>query len=305
MMQQDMVLDNSLRPDSFESYIGQPKMVQRLNIALNAAKYRHESCPHVLFHGPPGTGKTSAANLISRAMGSTLHTTSGPALETIMDALNILAELKTHDIWFVDEIHSIPATVSEVLYAAVEDFKVDVMVNGKPVNARLPFFTLVGATTRAGALTAPFRDRFGIVACLNYYSTEDLTTILRRSAGIMKVDIDTAGLANIAKRGRGTPRIANRLLARVRDYAMGKQVTPDMLAETFDLEEVGEDGSTAGDRKYLDCLKNIYHGGPVGIAALASTLNEDLRTVQDVLEPWLLFHNRISRTSRGRVLLDK
>jgi Holliday junction DNA helicase RuvB len=303
MMQQDMVLDNSLRPDSFESYIGQPKMVQRMNIALNAAKYRHESCPHVLFHGPPGTGKTSAANLISRAMGSALHTTSGPALETIMDALNILAELKTHDIWFVDEIHSIPATVSEVLYAAVEDFKVDVMVNGKPVNARLPFFTLVGATTRAGALTAPFRDRFGIVACLNYYSTEDLTTILRRSAGIMKVDIDTAGLANIAKRGRGTPRIANRLLARVRDYAMGKQVTPDMLDATFDLEEVDDIGLNALDRQYLTTLRDRFKGGPAGVRALASTMNTSPETLEEVCEGYLLHIGKIARTPRGRMLL--
>lgn len=296
--------DNILRPRNLQDYIGQPLMIQRLNIAIKAAKFRGEAMPHVLFHGAPGLGKTSAANLIAGAMGSTLHTTSAPALEKVIDVLHVLVTLKPRDVWFIDEIHRLPPTVEEILYPVLEDSRVDVLVNGAVINIPLPPFTLVGATTRAGGLSAPFRDRFGIVARLEYYPPEDLADIVSRSARILAVTIGPCHVLEIAKRARGTPRIANNLLARVRDFACGQAVTADMLDTTFQLEGIDATGMNELDRAYLACLKDQYKGGPTGVNALAASLNEAKETLENVVEPFLLYHHRIGRTPRGRVLLD-
>ena len=299
----DNRLDTTLRPSSFSGVTGQAKTVQRLTIAMTAAIARGEACPHVLFHGPPGIGKTTLSNLIAGVMGSKMHTTIGPALEKMMDVLVMLSLIAPRDILFIDEIHRLPATIEESLYPVMEDGRVDCMLNGKPFNEEAGPLTLVGATTRAGMLSAPFRNRFGIVARLDYYPPEDLAKILARSARILHVDIGTDGLLEIAKRSRGTPRIANGLLARVRDFANGRSVNAGMLAETFELEEIDDEGLDASDRAYLICLRDRFKGGPTGISALAATLNESRETLESITEPFLLHRNKIIRGPRGRMLL--
>lgn len=296
-------LENTLRPSSFSSVTGQAKTVQRLTIAMTAAKARGEACPHVLFHGPPGTGKTTMANLIAGVMGSNMYTTIGPAIEKTVDMIGLLSKIEMRDVIFIDEVHRLPATIEENLYPVMEDFRVDAVMDGNSISAKLPPFTLVGATTRAGMLSAPFRNRFGLVAKLDYYPPDDLAKILARSARILHVDITAEGLLDIAKRARGTPRIANGLLARVRDFANGRTVDSNMLANTFELEGIDPDGSDESDRAYIACLRDRFKGGPAGIMAIAATMNESRETLESVIEPWLLVQGKIGRTSRGRVLL--
>ena len=301
----EVVLDNVLRPQVMADYVGQAKTIQRLTIAMNAAKTRSESAPHMLFHGPAGLGKTSCANLIAGFMGSQLHMASGPSLEKPMDILRILADIKTNDVVFVDEVHCIPTLLNEVLYPVLEDLRVDAVVEGKVINCRLPPFTFIGATTMAGKLSTPFRNRFGLVMHLEYYPPDDLAKILARSARILKVDIAADCILDIAHRSRGTPRIANTLLQRVRDYANGRRVDQTMLDATFDLEEIDRDGLDRSDHNYLNCLRNQFKGGPAGIMALASSMNEAKETLESITEPFLLHMKLIARTPRGRILLDK
>ena len=310
----DAPIDLSLRPRTLEEYIGQPPMIRRLNIAIQAAKTRGEAVTHILFHGGPGLGKTTIASLIAKAMGSQFHRTSGPALKGTYDVLGVLTSLGPRDVLFIDEIHRIPNVIEEFLYPAMEDYHVDFLVDkglaAKTVTVPLPSFTLVGATTRAGALSAPLRDRFGIVCRMEYYSVEELTRIIRRSAGLLRIEIMDEDAMEIARRARGTPRIANRLLMRVRDYWTSEGGGPPLgpsrititgiLEEAFALEGVDERGLDDLDRRYIDCIKRLYKGGPVGIEALAASLNESRETLEDMVEPYLLHLGLITRTPRGR-----
>lgn len=297
----------SLRPVSLDQYIGQADVVETLHIAIEAAKGRQEPMDHVLFHGPPGLGKTTLAHIIAHETGGNLTVTSGPALEKGGDLVGILTHLDTGDILFIDEIHRTPKVVEEFLYPAMEDFSVDIVFD-KGVHARshkipLKPFVLVGATTRVGLLSAPLRDRFGIFRSLDFYSEKELVEITHRSAQILEVPIDKAGSKELAGRSRGTPRVVNRLLKRVRDYA---QVRSDgrINAQTVDtaltLEGVDQRGLTGLDRRYLKTIIDFYKGGPVGIEAIAATLQEETDTLVDVVEPYLLKIGMVLRTSAGR-----
>lgn len=297
----------NLRPRMLSEYIGQSEVVESLRIALTAARSRGEPLEHILFHGPPGLGKTTLAHIIAQEMGAKITHTSGPALEKPLDIVGILSNLEAGEVLFIDEIHRISRTIEEYLYSAMEDFQVD-FVYGKGAYAKtLPYqlkrFTLVGATTRAGLLSAPLRDRFGMTYHLDYYSPEDLTRVVERSARILGVRIDREGAEEIARRSRGTPRIANRLLRRVRDFA---QVTADgvitrrIADEALNREGVDKAGLDRLDRAYLATIIENYHGGPVGIEALAATLNEEPNTLVDVVEPYLLKIGFVMRTPAGR-----
>jgi Holliday junction DNA helicase RuvB len=307
--QGDGVLDNRLRPQLIADFIGQRKMLGQLTVAIGAAQSRKEAVPHLLFHGPPGTGKTSIAGLIARSMGSQLHCTTGPALERTADVLGLLVSLNTNDVLFIDEIHALTQTMEEFVYGAMEDRSLGVIVDkgisSHVVKIPLQEFTLVGATTMAGKLSTPLRDRFGLVLRLEYYTVDELAQIVKRSAAILNMQIDDESAIEIAKRSRGTPRIANRLLARVRDFKAVEQrpLNREMLQEAFDLAGVDADGLDTEDKRYLECLQNTYRGGPVGIAALSATLCENRDTLESMIEPWLLFKRKIARTSRGRMLL--
>ena len=297
----------SLRPQSLQEYVGQSDVVDRLKIALNAAKKRNEPMEHILFHGPPGLGKTTLAHIISKEMGADLVHTSGPALDKPVDIVGILSNLNAGEILFIDEIHRLPHTVEEYLYSAMEDFQVD-FIYGKGAFAKtLPFqlkqFTLVGATTRAGLLTPPLRDRFGIMYHLDFYSPEELSKVVERSSSILGIDISEAACREIARRSRGTPRIANRLLRRVRDYSDVKNsgiVDIDITVVALDREGVDKEGLDRLDRQYLTTIVDNYNGGPVGIDALAATVNEEVQTLVDVVEPYLLKMGFVLRTPGGR-----
>ena len=297
----------SLRPRTLPEYVGQTQVVESLGIAIAAAKTRGEPLEHILFHGPPGLGKTTLAHIIAREMGAEMVHTSGPALEKPLDIVGVLSNLSEGEVLFIDEIHRLPHTVEEYLYSAMEDFQVD-FVTGKGAYARtLPFqlkrFTLIGATTRAGLLTAPLRDRFGMVYHLDFYSTEELTEVVSRSSAILEVDIDREGAGEVACRSRGTPRVANRLLRRVRDYAQVKgrgYIDRDVADAALVREGVDEHGLDRLDRLYLTTIAENYRGGPVGIDALAATVNEEVQTLVDVVEPFLLKERFVLRTPGGR-----
>ena len=298
---------NVLRPRRFADYVGQAETVETLKIAIAAARIRGESLDHVLLHGPPGLGKTSMAHIIATEMGAGVTITSGPALEKGGDLLGMLTNLGEGDFLFIDEIHRIPKTVEEFLYPAMEDFAVD-FVFDKGVHARshryqLKQFTLVGATTRVGLLSSPLRDRFGLFRNFDFYELEDLVTIVKRSADLLNVAMTHGGAVELATRSRGTPRIANRLLKRVRDYAQVKargEVTPETVQAALQLEGVDQMGLTPLDRNYLNTIIKFYRGGPVGIEAVAATLQEETDTLVDVVEPYLLKTGLVLRTSAGR-----
>ena len=297
----------SLRPDRLSDYVGQDEVVETLKIAVEAGKQREEPIDHVLFHGPPGLGKTTLAHIIANEMGTNLTVTSGPALEKGGDLIGILTHLEEGDILFIDEIHRTPKTVEEFLYPAMEDFAIDFVfdkgIHARSHRYRLNRFVLVGATTRVGLLSAPLRDRFGIMRRLDFYTESDLIKITLRSAALLKVDVDDEGARELSRRSRGTPRIVNRLLKRVRDFAQVRadgKINKKTVDEGLKLEGVDEKGLTPLDRRYLKTVIDFYHGGPVGIEAISATLQEETDTLVDVVEPYLLKIGFVTRTSSGR-----
>ena len=305
---EEVQYDNSLRPSQLAEYVGQEKIKENLNIFIAAAKMREESLDHVLFYGPPGLGKTTLANIIAGEMGANLKSTSGPVIEKTGDLAALLTNLKKGDVLFIDEIHRLSNVIEEILYSAMEDYKLDIMIGQGPsarsIKLELPPFTLVGATTRAGLLTSPLRDRFGVVHRLDYYNKKELETILTRSAGILEIDIVPEGANEIARRSRGTPRIANRLLRRVRDYAQVKAdgiITREVANDALEMMEVDGKGLDKMDHKLLLAMIEKYSGGPVGIESLAASISEEKDTIEDVLEPYLIQTGFIQRTPRGRV----
>lgn len=310
-LDEDISIENHLRPQLLEEYIGQKKAKEMLRIFIEAAKGRGEALDHVLFYGPPGLGKTTLAGIIANEMQVNMKVTSGPAIEKPGEMAAILNNLQEHDVLFVDEIHRLNRQVEEVLYPAMEDYAIDIMI-GKGSSARsirleLPKFTLIGATTRAGMLTAPLRDRFGVVNRLEFYTEKELQTIILRSADVLDVKIDVNGALELAKRSRGTPRLANRLLKRVRDFAQVKYdgvITADVAGHALDLLEVDKLGLDQIDRSILWTMIHKFGGGPVGLDTLAASISEDTGTLEDVYEPYLMQHGFIQRTPRGRVATD-
>lgn len=309
--EEDKKIESSLRPQYLGEYIGQEKIKSTLKVYIDAAKSRKEALDHVLFYGPPGLGKTTLCGIIANEMGVKMKVTSGPAIEKPGEIAAILNGLQEGDILFVDEIHRLNRQVEEVLYPAMEDYAIDIML-GKDSSARsirleLPKFTLVGATTRAGLLTAPLRDRFGIVSKMDFYTPEELQTIVLRSAEVFHVKIDTAGAFEIARRSRGTPRLANRLLKRVRDFAQVKydgNITKEVADFALDILDVDKFGLDNNDRAILTTMIQKFSGGPVGLDTLAAALGEDAGTLEDVYEPYLLMNGFINRTSRGRMATE-
>ena len=308
LVEEDVKIENNLRPLSLEDYIGQEKVKRNLKVYIEAAKERGDSLDHVLFYGPPGLGKTTLAGIIANEMGTHLKVTSGPAIEKPGEMAAILNNLQEGDVLFVDEIHRLNRQVEEVLYPAMEDYEIDIMI-GKGATARsirleLPKFTLVGATTRAGLLSAPLRDRFGVVSHFEFNSVKELETIIIRSASVLNVDIDTKGAHELARRSRGTPRLANRLLKRVRDFAQVKydgRITGEVADYALNLLDVDKDGLDRNDRLILQTIIGKFGGGPVGIETLAASIGEDSGTLEDVYEPYLIQNGFINRTPRGRV----
>lgn len=311
VMEEDFSLEGNLRPQTLDEYIGQEKTKNTLKIYIEAARQRHDSLDHVLFYGPPGLGKTTLSGIIANEMGVHMKVTSGPAIEKPGEMAAILNNLQEGDLLFVDEIHRLNRQVEEVLYPAMEDYAIDIMI-GKGPTARsirldLPHFTLVGATTRAGLLTAPLRDRFGIIHRMEFYTVEELQTIIMRSAEVLNAPLEPAGAMEMARRSRGTPRLANRILKRVRDYAQVKHdgiITEEVAMTALDLMDVDRMGLDHIDRNILLTMIHKFGGGPVGLDTLAAAIGEDAGTIEDVYEPYLLKNGFLNRTPRGRVVTD-
>ena len=306
---EDLGLEAGLRPRSLAEFVGQEELRRNLEIALEAARARGEAVDHILVHGPPGLGKTTLANIIAIEMGVNIVTTSGPALERKADMAAILTHLQEADVLFIDEIHRLNRSIEEILYPAMEDFEIDIVIGQGPsartIRLELPRFTLIGATTRSGLITTPLRDRFGFSHRLDYYSVDDLVVIVARSAEILGVGIDEAGAQELALRSRGTPRIVNRLLKRVRDYAQVRHqgsVTGEIALEALHLFEVDDEGLDRVDREILNLILHKFDGGPVGLSTLAVAIGEEADTIEDVYEPFLLQRGFLMRTPRGRVL---
>lgn len=308
----DGVLDNSIRPEVIDEYIGQTDVKENIKVFIEAAKMRQEALDHVLLYGPPGLGKTTLAFIIANEMGTNIKTASGPSIEKSGDLAAVLSTLEAGDVLFIDEIHRMPKFIEEILYPAMEDFTLDIIVGGegssRSIKIDLPPFTLVGATTRAGDLTSPLRDRFGIIAKLQFYTDEELTMIIKRSARVLEVEIEEEAALELAKRSRGTPRIANRLLKRVRDFAyvegngiINKEITKKALGRL----KVDDNGLDDVDRQLLLTIIHKFNGGPVGVEAIASAIGEEVTTIEDVCEPYLLQNGFIKRTSRGRVVTER
>ncbi|MCG7546113.1 Holliday junction branch migration DNA helicase RuvB [Pseudoalteromonas sp. MM17-2] len=305
------VVDRAIRPKLLADYHGQPHVKQQMDIFIEAARSRSEALDHLLIFGPPGLGKTTLANIVANELDVSIKTTSGPVLEKAGDLAALLTNLEAHDVLFIDEIHRMSPHVEEILYPAMEDYQLDIMIGEGPaarsIKLDLPPFTLIGATTRAGSLTSPLRDRFGIVQRLEFYSVADLAAIVKRSADHLGLAVDEQGALEVAKRSRGTPRIANRLLRRVRDFAEVKgdgRVYIDIAAQALDMVDVDKSGFDYMDRKYLLAIIEKFMGGPVGLDNLAAAIGEEKETIEDVIEPYLIQQGFIQRTPRGRIVSD-
>lgn len=301
----------TLRPGSFDGFIGQPKLCENLKIFIDAARGRGEALDHVLFYGPPGLGKTTLAHIISNEMGSSLRVTSGPAIEKAGDLASIITNLEEKDVLFIDEIHRLPSVIEEMLYPAMEDYHIDIIIGQGPsarsVRLDVPRFTLIGATTRAGLLTSPLRDRFGVIQRFDFYSVTEITAIVKRSASILGIEISEDGAAELAGRSRGTPRIANRILRRVRDYAevrAGGVITREVANDALTMLEIDSRGFDKMDIRILTTIIDKFGGGPVGIDALATALHEEKDAIEDLYEPYLIQEGFINRTQRGRVATE-
>lgn len=302
----------SLRPQRLSQYIGQDKLKKEISIYIQAAKKREEALDHVLLYGPPGLGKTTMAMVIANEMGTSIRTTSGPAIDKAGDIVALLNDLEPGGILFIDEIHRLPRFVEEMLYSAMEDFYIDIIIGegetARPVHFSLPPFTLIGATTRAGVLSAPLRDRFGIVSHMAYYTVDSLGEIIQRTSGVIGAEIEETGVVEVAKRSRGTPRVANRLLKRVRDYAEVEAegvITEPVASEALNMLNVDKAGLDTVDQKILEVIIELYGGGPVGLNTLAANIGEDIGTIEDMVEPFLLQEGFIQRTPRGRVATER
>ena len=304
--------DNNIRPSSLEEYVGQSEIKENLNVFIKSSLMRGESLDHILLYGPPGLGKTTLAYIIANELGTNIKTASGPSIEKTGDLAAILSTLEEGDVLFIDEIHRIPRYIEEVLYPAMEDFYLDIVVgsegSSRNIKINLPHFTLVGATTRAGDLSSPLRDRFGIIAKLNYYTEEELYRIIKRTSRVLDTPITDDAARELARRSRGTPRIANRLFKRVRDFALvygDGIINEDILSTSLDRLKVDKTGLDETDRLLLTAIIERFNGGPVGLEALASSIGEEASTIEDVYEPYLLQHGYLKRTTRGRMVTDK
>lgn len=311
-LEDDNQLDNTIRPETIEEYIGQSDVKENIKVYVKAAKMRNEALDHVLLYGPPGLGKTTLAFIIAHELGSNIKTASGPSIEKSGDLAAILSSLEPGDVLFIDEIHRMPRYIEEILYPAMEDFSLDIIVgsegNSRNIKIDLPPFTLVGATTRAGDLSSPLRDRFGIINKLEFYTVEELTEIVKRTARVLGMKIDDDAAIELAKRSRGTPRIANRLFKRVRDFAMVEDsnvITLEITDKALNRLKVDKMGLDNTDRELLLAIINKFNGGPVGIDAISSSIGEEVTTIEDVYEPYLLQQGLLKRTSRGRIVTDK